>query len=133
AGLLVTWLRVFRLPRWVCGWIVIPLVWAYTGVTGWQASAVRSTIMATVILVGWSLRRPSDLINSLAVAAFVILLWDPQQLFQASFQLSFSVVLSLALVTPVLDRIRQQWLAPESMQPEKLRPWYYKWIRPPLE
>ncbi|HXJ75583.1 MAG TPA: ComEC/Rec2 family competence protein, partial [Candidatus Dormibacteraeota bacterium] len=133
AGLLVTWLRVFRLPRWLCGWIVIPLVWAYTGVTGWQASAVRSTIMATVILFGWSLRRPSDLINSLAVAALCILLWDPQQLFQASFQLSFSVVLSLAVLTPVLDRFRQRRLAPNPLQPEKLRPRWHKWIWPPLE
>src|SRR5262245_31825272 len=36
AGLLVTLLRVFRLRRGWCGFVVLPLIWCYTGVTGWQ-------------------------------------------------------------------------------------------------
>jgi predicted membrane metal-binding protein len=87
AGILVAVLRVLRISRGFCGWLVIPLIWFYTGATGWQASAIRSTLMMTVIIIGWTLRRPSDLLNSLAAAAFIILLWDPQQLFQAGFQL----------------------------------------------
>ena len=73
----------------LCGAVVIPLIWAYTGVTGWQASAIRSTVMMTVIIAGWSLKRPSDLLNSLVAAGFIILVWEPQQIFQARFQLSF--------------------------------------------
>jgi competence protein ComEC len=46
-------------------------------------------------------------LNSLAAAAFIILLLDPRQLFQAGFQLSFSVVLSLALFIPVLEAVRK--------------------------
>src|SRR5260221_6202756 len=105
AGILVSLLRVLKVPRAACGLIVIPLIWAYTGVTGWQASAIRSTVMMTIIIAGWSLKRPSDLLNSLAAAAFIILLWEPQQLFQASFQLSFSVVLSLALFGRHFDKV----------------------------
>jgi len=131
--LLVACLRVLRCPRWLCGLLVIPLAWGYTGVTGWQASAIRSTVMATVILAGWSLRRPSDLLNSLAAAAFVILLWDPEQLFQASFQLSFSVVLSLALLGPRLDALRRRWLAPEPWIPDDLRPRWQRWLGVPLD
>jgi competence protein ComEC len=133
AGLLVLVLRVFRLPRSLCGFLVIPLIWSYTGLTGWQASAIRSTIMMTVIIAGWSLRRPSDLVNSLATAAFIILLWDPQQLFQASFQLSFFVVLSLALFTPVLEQIRQRLLAHDPFLPERLLPAWRRWLRVPLD
>jgi ComEC/Rec2-related protein len=120
AGLLVLLLRVFRVPRGVCGWVVVPLIWFYAGATGWQASAIRSTIMMSVIIVGWALRRPSDLINSLAAAAFIILLWDPQQLFQAGFQLSFLVVFSLALFVPVFDALRAPWTEPDPAQPETL-------------
>src|SRR5207237_6956657 len=100
AGILVALLRFLRIPRGACGWLVIPLIWFYTAATGWQPSAIRSTIMMTVIIVGWALKRPSDLLNSLAAAAFIILLWDPQQLFQAGFQLSFFVLLSIALLLP---------------------------------
>src|SRR5204863_3640685 len=100
----------------------IPLIWAYTGVTGWQPSAIRSTIMMSVIIAGWALRRPSDLLNSLAASAFIILVWDPQQLFQASFQLSFCVVLSLALFVPVLEGIKDRLLAEDPMLPSQLLP-----------
>ena len=129
AGLLVLVLRAAKVPSSVCGAIVIPLIWAYTGVTGWQASAVRSTIMMSVIIAGWSLRRPSDLLNSLASAAFLILLWEPRQVFQAGFQLSFCVVLSLALFTPVLDRIRQKLLAEDPLLPAQLRPRWQRFLR----
>ncbi len=121
AGILVSLLRVLRVPRVGCGLVVIPLIWFYTAATGWQSSAIRSTVMMTIIIGGWSLRRPSDLLNSLAAAGLVILVWDPQQLFQASFQLSFFVVLSIALFLPPLEQLRDRllardpWLAPEVM------------------
>src|SRR6266571_3853024 len=133
AGVMVAVLRVFRVPRAGCGLLVIPIIWAYTGLTGWQASAIRSTIMMSVIIAGWSLQRPSDLLNSLAAAAFIILLWDPQQLFQASFQLSFFVVLSLALFTPVLEDLRRRWLAPDPLLPTKLVPGWRRWLGGPLD
>lgn len=131
SGILVSLLRVFQVPRSVCGVLVIPLIWSYTGLTGWQASAIRSTIMMTVIIAGWSLKRPGDLLNSLAAAAVIILIWDPQQLFQASFQLSFSVVLSLALFTPVLERIRKTWSQPDPFLPAETRSRWPKWMERP--
>ncbi len=132
SGILISVLRVARVPRGVCGLIVIPLIWFYTGVTGWQASAIRSTIMMTIIIAGWSLKRPSDLLNSLSAAALIILLLDPRQLFQASFQLSFFVVLSLALFVPVLEKIRRRWLQPDPMLPAQLRPRWKRWLDLPI-
>jgi len=120
AGLLVAVLRVLRLPRVLCGLIVLPLIWSYTGVTGWQASAIRSTIMMSVIIGGWALRRPSDLVNSLGAAAFIILAWDPQQLFQAGFQLSFFVVLGLALFVSIFDSLHVPLLKPDPNKPAGL-------------
>ncbi|MCX6896583.1 MAG: ComEC/Rec2 family competence protein [Verrucomicrobia bacterium] len=130
AGILVALLRVLRVPRGVCGFVVIPLIWFYTGVTGWQASAIRSTVMMTVVIAGWALRRPSDLLNSLAAAAGIILVWQPQQIFQASFQLSFFVVLSIALFSPVLEQVRQRWLQADPLVPEESRPRWQRWLKP---
>lgn len=130
AGILVAVLCVVRVPRVWCGLVVIPLIWFYTAATGWQPSAIRSTIMMSIIIGGWALRRPSDLLNSLAGAAFVILLWDPQQIFQASFQLSFFVVLSLALVAPFLQRLWEQRFRRDPFLPDQLRPRLWHWLRP---
>jgi ComEC/Rec2-related protein len=128
AGILVSLLRVLRVSRVWCGLLVIPLIWFYTVATGWQSSAIRSTLMMTIVIGGWSLRRPSDLVNSLAAAAFVILLWDPQQLFQASFQLSFFVVLSIALLVPPLEKIVNRLLQHDPLLPESLIPRGQRWL-----
>jgi ComEC/Rec2-related protein len=132
AGILVSLLRVLQVPRGACGLVVIPAIWFYTAATGWQASAIRSTIMMSVIIVGWMLHRPVDLLNSLAAAAFIILVWDPQQLFQASFQLSFFVVLSLALLLPPIEQWRQCLLRHDPFLPDELRPRWRRRLDPPL-
>lgn len=129
AGILVSLLRVLQVSRAWCGLIVIPLLWFYTAATGWQPSAIRSTIMMTVIIGGWALRRPSDLLNSLAAAALVILLWEPQQLFQASFQLSFFVVLSIALFLPPLENLRDRLLQIDPLLPAELLPRWQRALR----
>jgi competence protein ComEC len=132
AGILLGLLRVVQLPRVVCGLFVLPLIWFYTAATGWQPSAVRSTIMMTVIIGGWMLKRPGDLLNSLAAAAFIILLWDPRQLFQASFQLSFFVVLSIALIAPPLNKLRDRLLQTDPLLPPSLTPRWRGMANAPL-
>ena len=122
AGIFVALLRALVVPRAVCGLIVIPILWFYTGATGWQPSAIRSAVMMSVILFGWALKRPTDLLNSLAMAACVILVWQPEQLFQASFQLSFFVVLSIAVLLPRIESLRSRWFYLDPLLPYALRP-----------
>ncbi|HOX57143.1 MAG TPA: ComEC/Rec2 family competence protein [Candidatus Paceibacterota bacterium] len=132
AGILVALLRVVQVPRIWCGWGIIPLIWFYTAATGWQPSAIRSTVMMTIIIGGWALKRPSDLVNSLAAAAFVILLWDPQQVFGASFQLSFFVVLSIALLVPPFEAARDRLLKTDPLLPADLEPPWRRCSKTPL-
>jgi len=126
AGILTRLLRLLQVPRVGCGWVVIPLIWFYTAATGWQASAIRATVMMSIIIGGWALKRPSDLLNSLAAAALLILLWDPRQIFTASFQLSFLVVLSIALLAPPLEAMRNRLLQSDPLVPADLLP---RWRR----
>src|SRR5262249_26320405 len=76
-GIFFSLLRALTLPRAVCGLLLIPIIWFYTALTGWPASAVRATVMLTIVIVGWVLKRPTDLINSLFAAAILILIWQP--------------------------------------------------------
>src|SRR6185503_15575913 len=94
-GIFFSLLRALSVPRAMCGLLLVPLIWFYTGLTGWPASAVRATVMLTVVIGGWVLQRPGNLVNSLFAAVVIILVWQPQQLFQAGFQLSFLVVLRI--------------------------------------
>ncbi len=96
-GMLMVLLRTLRVPGSWCGALLIPALWFYAAVTGWQTSTIRACIMTSVILGACLLKRPPDLINSIAVSALILLIWDPRQLFQSGFQLSFTVVISIAL------------------------------------
>jgi ComEC/Rec2-related protein len=120
SGFIVTLLRALRLARAWCGAIALPLIWFYTAATGWEASAVRASVMLTIVLGGWALRRPGDLLNSLAAAALIILALDPRQLFEAGFQLSFLVVLVIARVLPRLNQLSDRWLRPDPLLPLEL-------------
>jgi ComEC/Rec2-related protein len=82
--------------------------------------------MMTVIILGWALHRPAELINSLATAACLILVWQPQQLFQAGFQLSFFVVLSIALLSPMMESLKKGIFPLDPLLPDQLRP---RWQR----
>ncbi|HEV2208101.1 MAG TPA: ComEC/Rec2 family competence protein [Verrucomicrobiae bacterium] len=113
--------RALGIPRSVSGLVLLPLIWFYVALTGWPASAIRATVMLSLVIGGWILKRPTDLLNSLFAAALLILLWQPQQLFQAGFQLSFLVVLCLILMLPPLWLVIRRWTAPEPLLPPSLR------------
>jgi competence protein ComEC len=125
-GLIVTLLRLLRCSRAWCGAVAIPVIWFYTAATGWEASAMRASVMMTLVLGGWALKRPVDLLNSLAAAAFIILLAEPRQGCEAGFQLSFCVMLVIALLLPPInagfDRIIEWWLQPDPFLPGALVP-----------
>ncbi len=123
--------RALGLPRPLSGAVLIPLMWAYVALTGWPASAIRATVMLTVVLAGWVLNRPSDLLNSLHAAAWLILAWEPEQLFQAGFQLSFLVVLCLILLLPPLRLWAARLVAPDPLLPEELLPRWRRLARAP--
>lgn len=74
-------------------------------ITNAPASVVRASIMAAVILVSYPSGRSTFGVNSLAVAALLILIFNPSDLFHPGFQLSFSAVLSILVLTPVLAEI----------------------------
>jgi ComEC/Rec2-related protein len=126
SGAILTLLMSFNLSRQVCGLITLPMLWFFTAVTGWQASAIRAAIMITILIGSWILNRPSDLLNSLYAAAIVILVWEPSQLFQASFQLSFVAVLSLSLIIPVYQKSLRELLKTDPFLPFQLVPGYKK-------
>ena len=131
AAILMGLFRAVGIPRAYCGLAVAPLILFYAAMTGWPASAVRAIVMILVIFVGWALKRPSDLINSLFAAAIVILLWEPRQLYQAGFQLSFFVVLCIILILPFFENIGERLLRPDPLLPESLRPRWQRVLHPP--
>lgn len=72
-------------------------------ITGMPPSVVRASIMASIFVFAFLTGRTTNLINSLAAAAILILIINPEELFNPGFQLSFSAVLSIAVFYPALS------------------------------
>ncbi len=80
--------------QWAAAVTLVPVL-AYGVLAGMSPSTQRAEIMATVFLVALLLGRSHDILNTLAVAALVILVLFPPALFSISFQLSFAAVLTI--------------------------------------
>ena len=84
--------------------LIITGLWFYAFFTGLSPSVTRATIMATMILAGMILGRKNITLNSLLIAAFLMLLYQPYYLFDIGFQLSFTAVLSITFLYHLLTR-----------------------------
>ncbi len=73
-------------------------------ITGVPPSVFRATVMALIILIAFISNRSTNLINSISFAAIIILLVDPSELYNPGFQLSFSAVLSIAVIYPIIEK-----------------------------
>ena len=129
AGAVASVLMCLRCGRGTSLILSIPIVWAYTFVTGFQASAIRSAVMTSVIALGWALKRPHSLLNSLGAAAAVILIVDPRQLFMAGFQLSFAAVFSLGWTGEVWVEAWRKRMQPDPLLPRAMETRGRRWMR----
>ena len=84
---------------------VIP-VFIYGLLSGMSPSTQRAVIMVTVFLAAFLFEREHDPMNTLAVAALLILVVHPPSLFSISFQLSFTAVLAILYG---LSRVQIPW------------------------
>lgn len=93
--------------------ITILALWCYAMLTGMSPSVTRAVIMTTVYLIGRIIERKSVSINTLCLAAIVILLVNPSDLFSVGFQMSFAAVAGIILFYPLINRVdhhRHPWL-----------------------
>jgi len=109
--------------RWgarpVAALAALPLALGYGLLTGMALPALRATLMLLVFTLAFVIQRERDLVNSLLLAAFLILSIYPEALFTASFQLSFIGVAALICTLSVVPVPRL--LVSQNDKREKLR------------
>jgi len=104
------WLIIPFLWRWKWGkWIGLAamtlLLFGYAGLTGFSASVSRASIMAWLLTYGKLFHKLRHSVNLLAVAAIILLVIRPSQLFDVGFQLSFSAVFIILLILPEAQKL----------------------------
>jgi len=83
---------------WLKGVFILLSIWLFAFVTGLSASVLRAAVMLSFIVIGEALNRKINPFNSLAAAAFLLLVFNPNMLFEIGFQLSFAALTGIFLL-----------------------------------
>ncbi|MBD2715440.1 ComEC/Rec2 family competence protein [Microvirga sp. STR05] len=127
----VTWLlgllpgRRGPLFRFVTAALGLAVIWSYAFLTGLSASVLRAAVMFTFIIVARATQRQTNMFNTLAVAAFCLLCYDPYLLCDVGFQLSFLAVISIVYLQPRIVA----WFDVKDYFLQKQRPWQTKTVQ----
>lgn len=112
-SLFIAWRR-FRMLSQI---IIIVAIWAFAFLVGMSPSVVRSAFMISIYALLSLGHRERLSVNTLALTAIVMLLFNPQSLYDISFQLSFMAVLAILLFYPLFCQVlpphilqRHRWL-----------------------
>ena len=99
-------LRTLRMPPRTARLLTLPFLAGFVLLVGVRPSLVRATVMATALLVSWSLERRSSPENALGVAAVVLLAARPGAFFDLGFRLSFAATAGvLVFFRPAEERL----------------------------
>ncbi len=109
AWFLLAVLRACRCPNHAATLLVILFLIAYAWMVEARTPIVRAVVMATVYLAASIFERDRSSLNAIGTAAILICLWQPPQVFDPGFQLSFASVLSIAGIGAPLVR---RWATP---------------------
>jgi len=104
AAFFLFFLRLCFVPRNLALALTAAAAWLYAVTSGWHAPCVRCAAGLTLYMIAsyfYRQRRPLNLVAAVAIAFLVL---DPDQLFEASFQLTFLAVAFLgAFATPLIQ------------------------------
>ena len=87
--------------------VAIPLVWAFTFITGLPPSAIRATTMLSFYGLAEIIGKKSLSLNIIGASAFLMLIYNPLYFFDIGFQLSFSAVIFIITINPLLQKLYQ--------------------------
>ena len=92
-------------PKWLRFLLVAVVLIFYAGICGFGASVLRAVIMCLVAYAAKLTELPKDMLETLGIAAILVLLLNPVALFGIGFQLSFLAVLGIAFLRKPIGQV----------------------------
>ncbi len=96
--------------------LILGVLWVYAIITGLSASVLRAVVMFSLVTIAGAVQKQHNIYNTLAVAAFGLLFYNPYFLFDVGFQLSFLAVLGIVYLQPKI----YSWLKVNNWLGDKL-------------
>lgn len=120
-----------RVPRLAAIAVGLVALLLYVQITGGAPSAMRSWLMIAFVLAAKAMRWTRNPLAGIAASALVTLWWEPWQLFQLGFQMSYAVVAALLLYgLPLNERWQARWKPWADLPPAEWGWWRHgvRWL-----
>ncbi|MGM0944930.1 MAG: ComEC/Rec2 family competence protein [Bacteroidota bacterium] len=88
---------------------VLLIIWAYAMLTGMAPSVIRASVMFSLLTLGQLRERKPSIFNILAFSAILMIVFNPDVIFEVGFQLSYTAVAGIVLIQPLIARL---WIPP---------------------
>ena len=92
--------KLFRAPSRLSYLLIMVFLLFYVFLVEGRPSVFRATIMTFAFLLGKLIWRSVNLINTISISAFILVLLNPFSLFNVGFQLTFAATLTIILFFP---------------------------------
>lgn len=89
-----------RFGKYFSTGIIIIFLWFYAFLTGLSPSVFRAATMFSIIATGTLFKKNTNIYNSLAASAFILLLFNPFLITEIGFQLSYLAVIGIVYFHP---------------------------------
>jgi competence protein ComEC len=103
------------LPRWLGQIGALLSISGYVLAVGAQPSVVRAGIAGALVSLAWLAARPADRWYFLLLGALVLLAWNPYNLLEPGFQLSFAAVAAIFVLVPRLATMLEGYPLPGQL------------------
>ena len=98
-------LKILRIRRNTAIILSVLFLVCFAILTGARASILRATTMFSILALGEIFKRKISIFNLIGLSCLVILMINPNQLFDIGFILSYSAVLSIVSMSPTFYRV----------------------------
>ena len=98
----------FGRRHYIYVWLSLFCIWFYAIITGFQAPVVRAVIMASIFLFAELAGRQKQAFPALTLSAAIMVAFDPELLWNISFQLSYLAMIGLIFLTPLFQELGQR-------------------------
>jgi competence protein ComEC len=112
-ALLLAWLA--GLPRWLGELGALASIGGYVLAVGAQPSVVRAGVAGALGSLAWLTARERDRWHFLLLGAVVLLGWNPYNLLDAGFQLSFAAVVAIFGIAPRIEQRLEGYPVPRPL------------------
>ena len=84
--------------------LILSLLWLFAFITGLPASVTRAVTLFSFLSFGNYFNQQTNIFNAVAVSALVLLIFNPNFIFDVGFQLSYAAVISILLFQPYYEK-----------------------------